>query len=371
MSFDTSRYAEIRPYNDKEIPSAIARLINDREFINAILRYRFKNYSLWLKNLMAPFMRMYLKIKWAKLTSVEAVQLEVKKHLSRTLKSTTDGVTFSGLDKLVQHKAYLFISNHRDITMDPALINYALHQFNHKTARIAIGDNLLKKSCATELMKLNKSFIVKRSAKGPREIMKVLSTLSSYIKHSLDTENSIWIAQKEGRAKDGNDFTDPAILKMFYIEGRKRKISFPEYIKSLRIIPVAISYENDPCDVAKACELYERSSKGSYKKGEFEDIESIVQGILGDKGKVHIAFGDIIDQVFKTPDQLAIEIDRQIYKNYKLFPINMLAAGRSCGKFEKDVYLKLQKKLESLPIGAHQYLLDSYANPVRNQKKTI
>lgn len=115
-------------------------------------------------------------------------------------------------------------------------------------------------------MKLNKSFIVKRSAKGPREMMKALGTLSGYIKHSLDTGNSIWIAQKEGRAKDGNDFTDPAILKMFHVEGRKQKLEFAEYIKSLRIVPVAISYENDPCDIAKARELFEKATSVRMKK---------------------------------------------------------------------------------------------------------
>ncbi len=111
-------------------------------------------------------------------------------------------------------------------------------------------------------------------------MMKALGTLSAYIKHSLDTANSIWIAQKEGRAKDGNDFTDPAILKMFHVEGRKQKVAFPDYIKSLKIVPVAISYENDPCDTAKALELYEKATSGTYEKGEFEDIESIIQALL-------------------------------------------------------------------------------------------
>ncbi|MDF5295506.1 1-acyl-sn-glycerol-3-phosphate acyltransferase, partial [Vibrio parahaemolyticus] len=175
------------------------------------------------------------------------------------LNKTTDGVTFSGLDKLDKNTSYLFVSNHRDIAMDPALVNYGLYQSGHRTVRIAIGDNLLKKPCATELMRLNKSFIVKRSAKAPREMMKALGQLSSYIKHSLDTGNSIWIAQKEGRAKDGNDFTDPAILKMFHVEGRKQKISFGEYTRSLKIVPVSIAYENDPCDIAKAKELYEKA----------------------------------------------------------------------------------------------------------------
>ncbi|EKO3903239.1 1-acyl-sn-glycerol-3-phosphate acyltransferase [Vibrio fluvialis] len=368
MTSTTDPFVEIRPYNDDEIPAAIDRLINDEEFIAAILQHRFERQPSWLKSLMGPFVKAYLKFKWAKLTSVEAIQLEVKKYLDQTLEHTTRGVTYSGLNQLDKNTAYLFVSNHRDIAMDPALVNYGLHITGHRTVRIAIGDNLLKKPCATELMKLNKSFIVKRSAKGPREMMKALGTLSGYIKHSLDTGNSIWIAQKEGRAKDGNDFTDPAILKMFHVEGRKQKMEFADYVKSLRIVPVAIAYENDPCDIAKARELYEKATHGKYEKAEFEDIESIIQGIVGDKGRVHVAFGSVIDQTFETPEALADEIDRQIHENYQLYPINLLAAGEESEDITPAVRAKLNEKLAQLPEGAHTYLLDSYANPVRNRK---
>lgn len=367
MTSTNDPYIDIRPYNDEEIPAAIERLINDEEFISAILQHRFARQPAWLKPLMGPIVKIYLKFKWAKLTSVEAIQLEVKKYLDQTLAHTTQGVTYSGLDKLDKNTSYLFISNHRDIAMDPALVNYGLHTHGHRTVRIAIGDNLLKKPCATELMRLNKSFIVKRSAKGPREMMKALSTLSAYIKHSLDTGNSIWIAQKEGRAKDGNDFTDAAILKMFHVEGRKQKIEFADYIQSLKIVPVSISYENDPCDVAKARELYEKATHGQYQKGEFEDIESIIQGIVGEKGRVHVAFGDVINDPFSTPESLAEEIDRQIHHHYRLYPINYLAAQKENEGITAQHQAQLAEKLHLLPEGAHCYLLDSYANPVRNK----
>ncbi|MBA5760880.1 1-acyl-sn-glycerol-3-phosphate acyltransferase [Vibrio sp. 404] len=366
MTINTDPYIDIRPYNDDEIPAAIARLIQDDEFIAAILQHRFSNHAPWFKAIMTPLVKVYLKSKWSKLSTTESIQLEVKKYLHNTLATTTNGVTYSGLDNLDKQTAYLFVSNHRDIAMDPALVNYGLHQNGHKTVRIAIGDNLLKKPCTTELMRLNKSFIVKRSAKAPREMMKALGTLSSYIKHSLETGNSIWIAQREGRAKDGNDFTEPAILKMFHVEGRRQKIDFPTYIQSLKIVPVSISYENDPCDVAKARELYEKLVNGHYEKGEFEDIESIIQGIVGDKGQVHVAFGDVIDGMFETPDALAAEIDRQIHLNYKLFPINQLAAGDT--NVGEEVKSSLKEKLAQLPEGAHQFLIDSYANPVKNRE---
>lgn len=365
MTKTNDPFIDIRPYNDDEIPAAIDRLVNDEEFIGAILQHRFSNHANWFKAIMSPLVKVYLRMKWSKLNSVDAIQLEVKKYLDQTLKTTTQGVTYSGLEKLDKEQAYLFVSNHRDIAMDPALVNYGLYQSEHKTVRIAIGDNLLKKPCATELMRLNKSFIVKRSAKGPREMMKALGTLSAYIKHSLETGHSIWIAQKEGRAKDGNDFTDPAILKMFHVEGRKQKVEFSEYVKSLKIVPVSISYENDPCDIAKALELWEKAEQGSYQKGEFEDIESIIQGIIGDKGRVHVAFGDVIEETFETPEALAEEIDRQIHLHYKLFPINQLAAGNE--EVDADVKQSLKDKLVQLPEAAQPYLIASYANPVNNQ----
>lgn len=246
MTDNIDPYFDIRPYNDDEIPAALERLIQDDEFISAILQHRYSNSAAWFRKLVSPFLKFYLRNKWRNLNSVEAIQSVVKTYLEKTLATTTEGVTYSGLEKLNKTRAYLFVCNHRDIAMDPALVNYGLFTHGHKTVRIAIGDNLLKKACSTELMRLNKSFIVKRSVKAPREMMKVLGQLSSYIKHSLDTGNSIWIAQKEGRAKDGNDFTDPAILKMFYVEGRKQKLSFSDYIKSLNIVPVSIAYENDP-----------------------------------------------------------------------------------------------------------------------------
>lgn len=153
---------------------------------------------------------------------------------------------------------------------------------------------------------------------------------------------------------------------MFHVEGRKQKVDFSDYIKSLKIVPVSISYENDPCDVAKAKELWSKAERGSYEKGEFEDIESIIQGIVGEKGHVHVAFGDVIEQGFDTPEALAEEIDRQIHQNYKLFPINKLAAGDE--QVSDEVKAKLKEKLEQLPEAAQPYLIASYANPVNNQK---
>ncbi|SKA60127.1 1-acyl-sn-glycerol-3-phosphate acyltransferase [Enterovibrio nigricans] len=364
MPHTNDPFLDIRPYNDDEVPGALTRLVNDEEFISAILKYRFpalSNYAGWL---VKPVLKQYLRHKWGKVKTVRDVQHNVASYMQSMIKNTSEGLSTSGLDKLDPKVGYLFVSNHRDIAMDPAMVNWCLHQNGFDTVRIAIGDNLLKKPCATELMKLNKSFIVKRSAKGPREMMKALGQLSAYIKTSLDDNHSIWIAQKEGRAKDGHDKTDPAILKMLFMEGRKQKVEFADYAASLKIVPVSISYENDPCDAAKANELYRKEKEGAYEKGEFEDIESIVQGIVGQKRRIHVSFGDVIGGGFDSPDVLAAEIDRQIYKNYCLFPSNYIAAGKEHESITDADRADFDSKLSSLPSDVANIVRTMYAMPI-------
>lgn len=356
-------YKEIRPYNDEEVSEAIERLVNDKEFTTAILNYRFPQFSGVLGWLLIPLIKRFLIWKWSNVKTVADVQQQVARYMEATIDHSCDGVTQSGLEKLDPNQSYLFVSNHRDIAMDPAMVNWCLYKNDFNTVRIAIGDNLLKKPCATELMRLNKSFIVKRSAKAPREMMKVLGLLSGYISHSLETGNSIWIAQKEGRAKDGDDKTDPAILKMFYMEGRKRKQSFSEFMAGLKIVPVAISYENDPCDVAKAKELYEKETLGCYEKGEFEDIESIVQGIVGQKRRIHVSFGDVIQSPAETPEALAETIDQQIAANYYLFPANYIAADIEHETATDAEKARFAEKLSGLPQGVAAILKKMYAFP--------
>ncbi|MUJ29708.1 1-acyl-sn-glycerol-3-phosphate acyltransferase [Aliivibrio fischeri] len=363
-------YQEIRPYNDNEVPAAIERLISDDEFITAILHYKFPSASKFLFWLLAPLLRYKLRSTLSKIKTVEDVQINVAKYLNKTIKTTTGGITHSGLDKLDPEQSYLFVSNHRDIAMDPALMNWVLYNNKMQTVRIAIGDNLLKKACSTELMKLNKSFIVKRSAKAPRQMLQALGLLSSYIKHSLETNNSIWIAQKEGRAKDGNDFTDPAILKMFHVEGRKRKESFADYMNGLNIVPVSISYENDPLDLQKAKELNALATQGSYEKGEFEDIDSIIKGIIGNKKRIHIHFGDVVTNAPENADELAVEMDKQITQNYHLFPINYAAANIESNDVNQNVISELNEKLAQLTEEEKPYLRALYANPVNNAQKS-
>ncbi|WP_349814215.1 lysophospholipid acyltransferase family protein [Rheinheimera oceanensis] len=365
---DQDLYADIRPYNDDEVAPAIARLIADDEFIQAILHYRFPHLSGPFGWLLSPIVKFALKRRWAKLNSVHAVQKQVANFMDRMIDSTTNKITVSGLENLTASQAYLFVSNHRDIAMDPALVNWCLHHNGFDTVRIAIGDNLLRKACATELMKLNKSFIVKRGAKGPREMLKNLSQLSAYIKHSLQQQQSVWIAQKEGRAKDGNDETDPAILKMFYMEGKKRGEDFATYMAGLNIVPVCLSYEYDPCDINKINELWQKHTEGSYQKGEFEDIDSIIKGIVGYKGRVHVAFGKPLTSVPAEPEQLAALIDQQIWQQYRLFPVNYLAAGQQHASVDDAVIELWQQRLQALPAAAAPMLSTLYAAPLIKQQ---
>jgi hypothetical protein len=367
VSLESQNFDEIRPFNDAEIPDAIEQLVSDQEFISAIVNYRFGSKAPWLTTLLSPLVKWYLRRHWRSLTTVQDVQLYLAKYLNQALKKTSDGLSWSGLEKLDRNCAYLFISNHRDIAMDPAIVNWCLSREGFDTTRIAIGDNLLKKPCVATLMKMNKSFVVRRSAKGPREMLKALGQLSAYIGESLRTGHHIWIAQKEGRAKDGFDLTDPAILKMFYIDGKRQGLSFQEYMGNLRIVPVVISYEFDPCDASKANELVQVATEGHYQKSEFEDIESIVKGITGYKGRVHVHFGKCLQSGYETPEQLAALVDAEIYRGYHLYPANLIAAGQS------DVDAKslelFNQRIAAMPESIREQVLKMYANPYLNAQK--
>ncbi len=363
---EDSRFDSIRPYRDEEVPAAIARIMTNDSCVSSIINFQFRKIK-YLSFILKPIIRRYLKKKYGGLSTVKEVQDCVASFMERMITSTTDGVEFEGFEKLDKNKGYLFISNHRDIALDPAFVDLGLHRHGFDTVRIAIGDNLLRTQMAIDLMKLNQSFIVDRSSKG-RELLNSLATLSDYIKLSLMENHSIWIAQKEGRAKDGNDRTDPAILKMFYLAGRKQKIAFSDYMKSLNIVPIAISYEYDPGDVAKAHEIFVKKSQGEYKKGNMEDIDSIVKGITGYKGRIHIKVGDPITDGFETPEELATIIDEFIYKNYHLFPTNYICAGEISKASTEDIQ-KFNDRLSAVPEDEKEIFKSYYANPVLNSRR--
>jgi len=266
--------------------------------------------------------------------------------------------------------------------MDPAFVNYAVYQAGIRTPRIAIGDNLLQRPFVSDLMRLNKSFIVRRSITGRREKLAAYQVLSAYINHSIRNDGeSVWIAQAEGRAKDGDDRTDSAILKMLHMS--RKDESFADALAALRPIPVAISYEYDPCDQAKARELYIRATTGSYCKAPGEDDASIALGITGYKGRVHVAFGTPMDNVPEDAKQMAAAVDRQILCGYRLFPVHYLAYRLWDGRdpeievpsaaelFSREEVERAEaewaKRLAACPSVQQPYLIQQYAMPVRNQ----
>jgi hypothetical protein len=372
----------IRPYADAEVPSVLARLLDDQAFLKIITQFSFPRLARRCSWLLKPLLAFGLRRQCRGINSVAQFQDRIAPYVDRTIERATDGVTYSGVERLQKGSAYLLLANHRDIVMDPAFVNYAVYHAGLPTPRIAIGDNLLQKPFVSDLMRLNKSFIVHRSISGRREKMEAFRLLSGYINHSIRHDCcSIWIAQAEGRAKDGNDRTDSAILKMFHMSRKDQP--FAEVIAGLNLTPVSISYEYDPCDLAKARELFIRASTGSYEKAKGEDDNSIALGITGYKGRVHINFAAPINAEFADTKVLAAEMDRQIIAGYRLFPVHYLAYAMwqdqepalqvpaAAALFSAEELSKAQqhwaKRLAACPDEHQPYLIEQYANPVRSQ----
>ncbi len=372
----------IRPYDDAEVSAVLARLFSDPAFLDILTHFRFPRAAGPLGWLLKPLIARRLRKEFAKVDSVATLQDKVEHYVDQTIERATDGVTYTGVEQLKSGTAYLFLANHRDIVMDPAFVNYAVYHAGLPTPRIAIGDNLLQKPFVSDMMRLNKSFIVHRSLSGRREKLAAYQLLSAYINHSIRNDCvSIWIAQAEGRAKDGDDRTDSAILKMFHMS--RKDEPFGTVIQGLHLTPVSISYEYDPCDQAKARELYIRATTGSYTKAPGEDDNSIAKGITGYKGRVHINFAAPITEHFEDTKQLAQEIDRQVLAGYRLFPVHYLAyamwsqADPALGvpsaqsQFPADELARAQaewqRRLDACPAEHRPYLIQQYATPVRNQ----
>ena len=361
----------------------LSRLLHDAEFLDVLGGYRFGRAAALLPWLVRPLVRSVLRREVRGVSDVASMQRIIKVYMDRMIERSTAGFSVSGIESLEADRAYLFVSNHRDIAMDPAFTNYALYQQGRDTVRIAIGDNLLTKPWVSDLMRLNKSFIVQRSVSGPRELLAASKRLSQYIQFSVLQESSpVWIAQREGRAKDGVDRTEPVIIKMLSMSRDKRSQTFGEHIRDLGIVPVAISYELDPCDARKAKELCHLDSKGSYEKGEQEDVASIAEGIAGDKGRVHVSFGSPLSADFETPEEVAAEIDRQVIGEYCLHPTNLWAYHRLHGdeavvpadvSMEEGVVSEAEfaARIDALPEAHRPYALGIYANAVVSKLSAV
>jgi hypothetical protein len=374
------RFAEIRPYRDNEVAEVLARLQADPELLDSLSGLRFGRIGVALSRPLRPMVRWGLKRQLADIVDVASMQSVVRGYMDKMIASTTAGFSTSGLEAL-EDGPYLFISNHRDIALDPAFTNYALHRLGRQTCRIAIGDNLLSKPWISDLMRLNKSFIVKRSLPGPRQLLAASRLLADYIKTSIAEEHCpIWIAQREGRAKDGLDATEPAVIKMLML-ARDKSEAFGLSVEELRIVPVSISYELDPCDALKAHELASVARDGLYSKAEHEDAASIAAGISGQKGRVHIAFGKVLDDSHHTVQDVVDELDRQIEANYLLHPTNIWAWQMLNPEREIPSNLNVSKgsishrhfeqRMLAISEDERDFALRMYANPCERHARTF
>lgn len=363
-----SIFNDIRPCEDSEVASEIDKIIGDKKLVDDIIRYRYKLLSKGCAWLVRPFVKNALKKKFDRITTIQQFQGQVYYFMRNMIATTTSGAEYHGFDRLDRNKGYLFISNHRDISLDPAFIDMALVESGHDTVRIAIGDNLLKTQAATSLMRLNKSFIVKRSIASKHEKLHELTKLSAYIGLSVREGHSVWLAQREGRAKNGDDKTEVTVLKMLNVYGRSLGMGFKDYMKTLNVVPVSISYEYDPGDLDKARELQAKETQGSYTKSELEDLLSIAAGIKGFKGHVSIVAGEPVTDGFETPEELAAIIDRFIYENYRIYPSNLMAA-KATVRQDTPEYDYFSRRINGYPQELRERVLSMYAMPYINLQK--
>lgn len=373
------QFDPIRPFEPDELPDVFDRLLHNEQF-SSVLAYFYPDVP---KEALAAKMHACKDNLDFQKTFCYGFLVQLLARLSKGC-----NIDIASLDT---DSRYTFISNHRDIVLDSALLDKLLIDagFN-TTCEIAIGDNLLKLPWVKDLVRVNKSFIVER-ALSMREMLMASKRLSEYMHFVIAEKNdNIWIAQREGRAKDSNDRTQEAILKMMVMGGEG---SIIDRLKQLHLVPLAISYEYDPCDYLKAAELQARRDNPSWQKGPMDDVTSMQTGIMGYKGYIHYQCADCIDSYLDTIPAdtpktelfrlIADHIDRQIFAGYRLYPNNYVALDLLHGdsahadhytaedKAQFEAYLKDQLDKIEMEGKDDAYLreqmLKMYANPAINQ----
>lgn len=371
-------FDDIRPYTDKEVRSKIRMMVKDPVF-DEVLTHIFK---------FRPKIEM-VKLQLRMIKSIKQLQGTFIYDLLRMIiNKTSSGLTYTGIEKLDKKKPYLFISNHRDIVLDAALLNYLIFEKGMNTTLIAIGNNLLLYKWIEHAVKLNRSFVIKRNL-PPRELMEASQKVSMFMRNAITRENlSIWIAQREGRTKDGFDKTQLAVLKMLNMSNEK---NMAEGFRELNIVPVSISYEVEPCGLAKMKELIKKEHYGQMKTNK-DDLKSMSMGMFNPKGRMRFSFGTPIEineewaeakskeQKNKVIQELGDKIDKQIYSNYKLWPNNYIAydllmqehryKNRYTHAEEKKFEMMIEQAMIHIdyPItDIQERFLKLYANPVINK----
>ena len=374
-----TEFDEIRPYHDEELPQVFEELIADpafRQVVGAVMPG-------------IPFEAIAQQMRACK-TKFAFQKTFCYGILKKLIKETTCGVTLDRSELTDKSKAYTYISNHRDIILDSGLLSILLVDEGGDTVEIAIGDNLLIYPWIKKLVRINKSFIVQR-ALTMRQMLESSARMSRYMHHTIrDKHQSIWIAQREGRAKDSNDRTQESILKMMAMAGEGDIIS---RLKEMNIVPLAISYEYDPCDFLKAKEFQQKRDNPNYKKTTADDLLNMQTGLLGYKGHVHFCTAPCLNEQLEALDRslpkqelfvrAAKLVDRGIFANYRLYPNNYVAADLLDGDHHFASHYTLDEKQRFMDYLARQMdridlpgkdetflrekLLLMYANPLRNQ----
>ena len=371
------KFDAIRPFYETEVNEALQSVI-PHPMMKALMNFTFPEMDdeVW-------------KAQLKKTHSIRDFQCNFIYHtVQRILENSSDGLTTSGFEHLEKNNSYLFISNHRDILLDTTLLNAALFQNGHLMTASAIGDNLVKKSFIKTLARLNRNFLVLRGL-SPREMLQSSKLLSEYMGQLLLHENrSVWIAQREGRTKDGNDETNPGVLKMIGMASDEADVM--QYFKKLKIVPVSISYEYDPTDVLKMPQLLAEANNEVYVKSKNEDLNTILSGVMGQKKRIHLHIGKVLDtemdQIVAENDSsnkqiqaLAQKIDDAVLSNYKLWPTNFIAydivhkTSTYSHRYTESEKSLFERRLE-MRIGldnpiALEGFLAMYANPVVNKLK--
>lgn len=372
-----SKFDAIRPFYDAEVNDAIVSSIN-HPMMQALMNFTFPEVEdeVWKEQL-------------KKTHSIRDFQCNfIYNSVQRVLEKTSDGLTTSGFEKLEKNTSYLFISNHRDILLDTTLLNSSLFEHGLVMTASAIGDNLVTKSFIKILAKLNRNFLVQRGL-TPREMLESSKLLSEYIGQLLLRENrSVWIAQREGRTKDGNDATNPGVLKMLGMGSDEQDLM--NYFKKIKIVPVSISYEYDPTDSLKMPQILAEANQEIYIKDKNEDFITLMRGVLGPKRRIHIHVGDIInkemdaikvefDNSNKQIQALAQVIDDSILSTYRLWSTNYIAYdivnqtntySHLYSENEKALFeRRLEMRIDHNNPLVLQRFLAMYANPVVNKLK--
>jgi len=368
------KFDDIRPFYDHEVNDVLLSIAR-HPMMKALMNFTFpdKDEKFWIE-------------QFKNIHSISDFQHQyISQTVRQILKQSSEGLTTSGFDHLDNNVSYLFISNHRDIVLDTCLLNLVLLDRGLIMTSSAIGDNLVQKTFLHVLAKLNRNFLVQRGL-PLREQLSSSKTMSEYIYDLLTKENrSVWIAQREGRTKDGNDATQQGVLKMLAMAGDQ---SLTDFFKTLKIVPLSISYEYDPTDVLKMPHLMAKSRNEEYIKDPGEDFKTMLSGVLGQKKRIHIHAGDVLETEFddivtkidnKNKQLQAISqiIDDSIIQNYKLWPTNFIAYdllhetnqySENYSENEKMLFeRRMEMRIDISDADMKKSFLAMYANPVINK----